>query len=421
MTTTEHAGRVHKPRFRRGENAAPRDPLSGLFYGAIAWLALLGLMAITIGGHDTVAGTEITVRIWGSLVLGSGIVLVAGAAGLHRGTPVGRSLAMVGALLGAALGLLTFLAQVVTDEPDRRLVLWMAIIALSLGTAWVVRAVTPESDRGKTVWSQLPVLKTVVSAGVFISVGQFWYTSIYIPTTAPASITLDTQLSQKREGDKVIVQGTVTVKNTSSTRVSVVGSVLDVSAGNVTAGADVGEPEFSSRVLHAHEDGFVPADLSSEGMGGRYAELSDATVVSRGPLVGDGSYFEPGESVTVPFIAWVPADQFGVVTATAGFVIARSRALALEEVKPTITSAPSTTISTREIPEAGWLRRLTRGRRYVRVVNDDGTMQPPFPEVRFSPDEGQATSDDYNRRMWRFYGVNLATSNAIVPLGPEAD
>ena len=136
-------------------------------------------------------------RVLGAFVLAAGIVLVAGAFGLRRTDPLGRALAMVAALLGVALGGLMFLAQAVNDEPDGRLSVWAAVIVLSAAAAWHIRALSPPDERAESIWHHLPFLKSAVSIGVLISLAQFWYASIYVPTTAPASLTLSSPSSRR--------------------------------------------------------------------------------------------------------------------------------------------------------------------------------------------------------------------------------
>jgi hypothetical protein len=406
VTATEQTHRVRRPRFRRGGHAEGETSKVPLLWPAIAWLVVLGIAAVTIGGHDTVAGTEITVRLLGGAVCAAGVILIAGAYGLHLDTKTGRGLAMVASFLGAGLGLLTLVAQVVNDEPDRRLVLWALVIALSLAAAWLVHEATPKKERAE-IWNQLPILRTVVSAGIVLSLAQFWYTSIYLPTTAPASLTLEPKLEQKRQGNDVILQGTVTVHNTSGTRVSVIGTVLDVSAAEVRGGDDVGDYEFDQRVTRAHKP-----TLEATTLGRRFASPGAPTVIARGPLLQEQSYFEPGETITIPIIAWLPARKFDVAETTVTFVIARSRALALENATPRQNGLEIM----REIPEAGWLRRITRGDRFLHVSYAPGTESNPLPIVVFSPDKSERLREQFNTRMWEFYGVNLATTSAVIPL-----
>ena len=377
-------------------------------HGAALWLLVLGAAAVAVGGHDTVAGTEIMVRVWGTLVLGAGCVLIAGAWGLHRGSLRGRSLAMVAALLGVALGAFTFFAQAVNDEPDGRLAAWAAIVVLSAASAWVVRSTTPLEHRGQGVLSALPVLKSVVSIGVIVSLAQFWYTSIYIPTTAPASLTFEPSVRPVASGEQLVLMGSVTVRNTSDTRVNLLASSLRL-VGETLGERD--EEAFTNDALSTFEAN-EPGTYQVLGQG-----VTDRTVVAEGPLLPHGHYLEPGETVTQPIVSRVPRDTYDEAVLEAFVVIARGQTLALESAPPRpgpITDDGLVVVT--PIPEAGWLRRLTRGDRYVRV---DYSSDPEVdPEVRFVPeaDAGAAADDDFDERMWRFYGASFSKASAHAPL-----
>jgi uncharacterized membrane protein HdeD (DUF308 family) len=386
-------------------------------WAAIIWLALLGAAASVIGGHDTVVGTEITARLWGTFVLCGGCVLLAGAWGLYRRhDEFGRALGMVAALLGAALGAITFLVQVVNDEPDERLVIWTLITGLSFAAAWIVHGVTPEDERGQGLWNRLPILKSVVAAGLLFSLAQFWYTSIYVPTTAPASLTLEAALAERRVGDRVALEGSVTVKNTSGTRVSVIASVLNISAAAVVATGDPSDLDLERAVGVAHKEGDGVASLAPESAGRRFARPNGIMTVQRGPLLEESSFFEPGETVSVPFVVWIPAASFNVAMASVELVMARSNALASEDANPQSRDTLKRTVWTREIPEAGWLRQLTRNDRFLRVEYAEDPMVGPRPKVTFATAARGNADRPFDRRMWRFYGVNAARTSAVITL-----
>jgi hypothetical protein len=371
------------------------------------WLIVLGTAAIVVGGHDLLVATETTVRLWGTLVFGGGAVLIAGAIGLHHETPQGRALARVAALLGIALGLMTFLVQVVSDEPDDRLLLWGTIMALSAGALWVVHEVTPDEERGLGVWKQLPVLKSVVSVGVLISVGQFWYTAIYVPTTAPANLSLEPKLTQEVQGDRVVLRGLVTIRNTSGTRVNVLASYLDVAVTDAGLAPD-DEGDFRTQLTQSHGDG--------QPLAVRYMRIPPMKSVMHGSPIPNGTYFEPGEVITREFLAWVPKGTYTFASATVAMTIARGRTLGLELAGHPPTSDGSSTVEITRIPDAGWLRSLTRGSRYVRVDYDDRDLAR-FPLVRFTPTEDQ-TPEDFNRRLWRVYGASTLSAETDIPIAP---
>jgi hypothetical protein len=392
---------------RPGRPDAPESPRDAqLRRLTTTWLVGLGAAATVIGGHDAVAGTEINVRLWGALVLGAGIVLMSGGAGLRRRRPRDRSLAAVAALLGAALGSITFLAQVVNDEPDERLALWTAIIVICLGAASAIRRLAPPAERRQGVWTQLPVLKSIVSVGLVVSLAQFWYSSIYIPTTAPASLSLESRIDRiEAKRDLLLVSGSVVVRNTSGTRVNVLASTLDVSGESIGA-EERNDQQFREEVDKVEEGVIEYAN--------RYTGSDAQSNATHGRLVQDGFYFEPGETATVPFIVGLPPNRFDLVSVDAWVAMARGKVLALETSTP---EAPVITdnVSLTPVPEAGWLRNLTRGERFVRVEYDSDPRAPAV-TVRFSG-AGDATSDEeFDRRMKRFYGYSAATANAVKAL-----
>lgn len=327
---------------------------------ACAWLALLGAAAVYVGGADTVQGTEINVRVIGTFVLGAGFVLIAGAIGLRAQHAAGRSLAIVAALLGVVLGAMTFMAQAVSDEPDRRLAVWALIIALSAATARFVRAMTPPAERAQSIWSNLPFLKSTVTIGVVVSVGQFWYTSIYIPTTAPASLSLQSRLSKVAETDtRIVLKGVVTIRNTSDTRVNVLGSAVDVRAQTLT-NENLGDADMRARVGAAD-------DPQLAGLAERYVGVDKETLITHGRLLDVGVYFDPGEVIAVPVTAWLPKHRYDRASLYATLTIARGKVLAVESEEPKITRTGSRVELLTRVPEAGLLRRLTRSDRYVRT------------------------------------------------------
>jgi hypothetical protein len=367
------------------------------------------LAATIVGGHDTVAGTEINARLVGTLVLAAGLVLIAGGAGLRRGEPLGRALAQLAALLGVALGVLTFLAQVVNDEPDSRLVLWAAIILVSASAGYTVRRLTPREERAQSPWKRLPILKSVISLGLAISIAQFWYTSIYLPTTAPASLTLESKIEQVGETDgQLVVTGSVVVRNTSGTRVNVLGSTLELS------GEQLG---LQSPDQETFRKGIRDADRRAIQNADRHTGWVRRTRITHGRLVDDGTYLEPGEVMTVPILTRIPmATRYDVLYLDVWLAIARGRVLAVETEEPEVKANKGSVVVITPVPEAGWLRQLTRGDRFVRIKYSSTPGSATIPEVRFTPGRGPSSPSGFHERLSRFYGFSATSSQALVSL-----
>ncbi|MGH2840760.1 MAG: hypothetical protein ACRDKY_08050 [Solirubrobacteraceae bacterium] len=384
---------------------------------AVAWLAILGLAALVVGGHDAVVGTEINVRLVGSLLFGVGVMLLTGAVGLLHRRPVGLSLAMIAALLGVAVGVMTTLTQIVNDEPDERLIAWIAIVVVSAASAIYIRRLTPPQERMKSIWSRLPILKSAISIGLVFSILQFWYSQIYVPTTAPPSLTLEAKIDKiTPRGDQLVVQGSVVARNTSDTKVQVLASTLDLT-GLRLAPVRLTHDEF------VHDVGLV--DRQRLGSADRHIEeRADRIVVSHAQLVDPppGSEagtqpkaLEPGETITVPLLTWVPRGTYNGLELKAWITVGRGKALGLDEAK---TAKPASTetgvLYLTRLPEAGWLRRLTRGDRYLRV--EYASEPDSYPLVEFDADRAPGASPGFDQRLRRFYGVATTESNDEVAL-----
>lgn len=396
---------------------AATKPSSIRTRATIAWLAALGAAATVVGGHDTIVGTEVNVRVWGTCVLAAGVVLMAGAAGLRGGRPLGRALAMIAALLGIALGALTFMAQAVNDEPDHRLAYWAAVILLCALSARRVRALTPPTERAQSIWSQLPFLKSAVSVGVLISVGQFWYTSIYLPTTAPASLTLESTLKKVGETDtRLVVKGSVTIRNTSDTRVNVLASSLDLH-GQTVMDSDLDHEQLRDAVKSADRLAAPPAE--------QFAAVESQTLLSHRRLTGDGFYFEPGEVMTVPITTWIPKDRYDRVSINALASIARGHVLAIETEQPVATPEEHGVVVLTRVPEAGLLRKLTRGDRFVRTEyssNIGGLAALSYDEFKVAELVSQGRTDPQIAKTLKYddtADVAYDLANGLTKLGVD--
>lgn len=422
-----------------GTVATPARLTGGLKKAALAstaWLAILGIASTSIGLHDALDAREIGVRLVGALLLLAGVAMLSGAVGLLRRMPVGLSLAMIAALLGVAVGIMIFLTQVANDEPDGRLVGWAFIIVASGATALYVRAMTPSEDRAK-IWSRLPILKSAVSVGVLVSVAQFWYSQLYLPTRAPPSLTLETKVHKVTPRAKhIVIEGSAVIRNTSDTTVDVLASTLDIRGARIKL--DRVEPEvFTDRAIDADLGGGVTAE--------RHISQDPHMVVSHGRLVNEGTYFEAGETITVPVLTWVPKSRYNTLCLEAVIDVARGKALGLGDAK-TIRSEVTADGVFRiiRLPEASWLQSLTRGDRYLRVKYDrdprmastsvgfvqSDELDPPRRVDDHSSNKHCGLEDPsealeervpdppepYNRRLTRFYGVSAAVGTAKVSL-----
>ena len=265
-------------------------------------------------------------------------------------------------------------------------------------------------DRAKSIWTRLPILKSTISIGLLFSVAQFWYSQIYVPTTAPPSLTLDAKLdSVKPRGDHVVVEGSVVIHNTSDVRVQVLASFLEIRGSRLEL-EEQSAKEFSARVRE------VDAEGNAESTADRHVVEGLGKIVSHGPLVDQWVFFEPDETITVPVHTWVPRGTYNTLFLDAWLTDARGTALGLAdaEMSPGRPAKDGVLYLTR-LPEAGWLRKLTRGERYLRVEYPVDVEQE-FPTVSFAPDAQPNPPEDFDERLSRFYGVSETDATAATSL-----
>lgn len=375
---------------------------------AVGWLAILGIASIIVGGHDAIVGTDINVRLLGSLLSVAGVMLLTGAWGLLHRKPVGLTLAMIAALLGVAIGVMTSLTQVVNDEPDGRLIAWITIVLVSAAVVVYVRQLTPPEERAKSIWSRLPILKSAVSLGLLFSVAQFWYSQIYVATTEPPVLTLKSTIDEvTRHKNDLVIRGSVEIENTSDTQVYVLASTLDIVAKKFAS--DRNPPaRYRRNVRQADREQLESAD--------RYLAEEAAPSVTHGRLLDEGEFLEAGEKLTKPVITWVPRGTYNAVYLYAWVTAGRGKSLGLAdvEVTPEQLPDPKRLIFLTRLPEAGWLRHLTRGDRYVRV---EYYRDPDnYPLVQFAPDRKPDPPEGFDSRLTDFYGVGAFESTAIATL-----
>ena len=371
-----------------------------------AGLLLLGLAACVVGLHDAGAGDEIAVRLVGTLVALAGLVLIVGAVGLARNSQKGRSLASVACLVGAALGTMLAVSQVTNDRPNPMLAVWVAIAAACTMGAIVLRRDLP------TAWREFPILKSVVSLGILTSAAQFWYGSIYVPASAPPSLTLSVSLEPvAATSRRVTLRGVATIKNTSGTRVNTISSFVVVQDGAIDPDARP-STDFSTALRDAAED-------PGGGQVARaFSEQTDALVVHFGKLFPEGTYFETGETVTVPFTVFVARRHFHVVTADVDVLFARA-SLKLDSDRVRRSVNGTTIVNSMPISSGGWIRDLTRSDRYVRstwTVDPDRSVGV---DVAFSPYPDRAGPKAFDAKLQRFYGYSTANGSFQLPLSAD--
>jgi hypothetical protein len=378
-----------------------------------AWLLVLGSASFVVGIHDAGVGDEISVRLVGTLVLLGALVLIGGGIGLLVNSPRGQLLATVACLLGVALGVMLTLSQLASDGWDGNRAMLFAWVAIALASGlgvFVLRGLLPGA------WRELRVVASLVGVGVVISVAQFWYGSIYLPASAPPSLTLSVTLEPVRTtSTRLTLRGTVTIKNTSSTRVNTLASFVAVRDGTIDPDRDP-SADFSTALLDTAKKEGVPGGGEVARM---YSGDPSEALVQFSKLFPEETYFESGETVTVPLTVFVQRHRFQVVTADVDVSFARaSLKLDSEHSHPDATGL----ITSTPILPGGWIRDLTRSDRYVHTT---WTAEPSgiAVEVAFSPSrnppEPKTFDKAFDERLQRFYGYSTANGAFQLPLSAD--
>ena len=414
--------RTTEPRFWHPDGATGRTVApegaephrSELYRWLVAgWLVALGGAALVIGGHDALRGDEIAVTIIGTLLALAGLVIASGGL-LLAGTRAiaGPAVAAVGCVLGVVLGVMLALTQVTNDRAGPGLLGWIAISIASAFALWLLRHELSRSQRAG-MWSGLKVLASFVTVGVLLSAAQFWYGSIYVPSTAPPSLTMTMRLEPAGElGDRVALRGSVTVANTSGTRVNTLASLVEAYGVGVSAQHLASEdfwPQLSDASAPPQHGGALGGDATTAE---RYSNEYATTVVYARKLLAEGTYFQPGETITVPVTVYLPAHRFDAVRAYASIAFARAT-LRLDLDRAQMRSgSEGVVVTSTPVQEDGWLRNLTRSDRYLRIRRtiDADAAGVDF-DISFSPFRDRPGPTRFDERMQRFYGYSTANAS----------
>lgn len=440
-------------------------------------LSPVGGFALVVGAHDAFASAEVASRAGGWLLLVAGICLCTAVVLLFlKGAPVwvstvgilvsplaiGIGVALVGADLltpdrnisavviavlvvaavaagavksrvspkrsavGATCVLLLFLIiSVVSGDRWQPIFLWAWFAsngAIAMYALWDARPPTFELSATRV----LVTVGGVITLGALVSVAQFWYTSQYLPTTLPASLTVSTDLEQLEGSDDAdVVRVTLTVENTAQTQAKILGSVYRATGSRV---------ELVRSSKNALTRNSARPALTGKPVA-RYHREHAWDVLQVGRIFPDQSWLDPGEVHTTEFLVHLPAGRYEVVRSSANLLIAKGRALSIDQTPrfgPEVVSHGSGVrgvFTEWDIRETSWVRLLTRDHRIIRVgwlasegKNPDPDAYPRLSaEVYREDDEPDGASlETYNEDLAGIYGLAETTpSVAELPLSPQ--
>jgi hypothetical protein len=416
---TEQAVRTRSRSTRNRNRAAvvryARPPLS---WFAAGFFALIGIPTTVVGFHDLFVVSEVGVRITSVFLILAGAVLCFGAVALLLVRWRTRfALGILGSVVAFLVALFLLLARLSSGDPRGGWDwLWPSIMLLSTAIALMLWRRGGPLLRASTSTKRIRALASAITIGAIVSAAQFWYSSFYLPAAASPTISVDAELTKTAvRGQNVVLSGTVTAKNETDVRVNVLGSAYQVVGMKVDRKAPV----------HQSDVGFA---LMYETPARRYTRVKDSRVVQASEVMPNRSFFDKGEEVTRSFITYINRKRFDAAALRMNLVVARRKLVVSPdpESEPTIKAGTGQIEYKQYLASQGWLRALTRGRRYVKVreamfsrsVHPLRCYYHPTLEV-YVDREGRAPDssrgcDDYNQDLAEFYGlVGTGTSDEV--------
>lgn len=150
----------------------------------------------------------------------------------------------------------------------------------------------------------------------------------------------------------LVIEGSVAIRNTSDTKVQVLASTFDITGMRIVP-VRVKPEDFVKATSDANLEKFSQAE--------RHMVSEPPGIVSHGRLVPESSYVEPAESGSVPILTWVPKGTYNALRVDAWVAVGRGKTLGIEDAKPVSFRDRGGVVYRTRLPEAGLLRRLTRG------------------------------------------------------------
>ncbi|MGY1690621.1 hypothetical protein [Geodermatophilus sp. SYSU D01105] len=322
----------------------------------VAWVAAalfgaIGVFATWVGLLDVLAAANLQYKLIGLAFATAGLVLLAGSAVLARDTwrwKRGRVAAVAAGVAGVFVGGYLLLMQYRAPDLSRgRLpplpawVPWAAIVVASAVAAVLGWRSTKDHAAEQVTWTAIGgrLFAGGLSVTVLFSGVNWWYTQQYQPGTTAAALTVTTELrpapgaageNADETSDPHMFEGTITVKNVSSTKVQIVASLYQVTT--VTHGlrdqmdginevdrerqqvacfleelAPVTDPECDQPHIYQYGQ-FSAGDPRAEDDYpiSRTSRPSAAQALQLGHIVGDGSWLEPEEAFQHNLLVHVP-------------------------------------------------------------------------------------------------------------------
>jgi hypothetical protein len=396
------------------------------------FLAVLGAAAIVVGGHDALFASAFGLRLTGALMAVVGVACAFGGVSLPFVGWAGRYVAaFVGGLAATAmLVVLLAVAMVNRDAPALAgVVAYLLLAAVGCCIALARRGATVVSRFVAMHWRK--ALSSIAAGGAILGLAQVLFTSVYLPTAGTPSVSMAATLEPAgMVGDRMALNATVQVKNSSQNTVNILGSYYTVRTTGLAAATPVPEatqlPESTRNAMQRR----LYADQPVRG----WAAERDHGVAERGGLTAPGWFLEPGEKIERHLVVVVPPDAH-LATLHVSVALARRRFDVSTPFSATIDQRGGrrVVIQAAKIEDPSWIHRLTRSPRYIHTVSpfEASSLPDCAPNTiliawidgdEFTDDSTpcRAASTRLSSRFTDYYGLTWSETSAQAAVAPKA-
>jgi hypothetical protein len=276
-------------------------------------LAAVAIPTILVGLADVGTARGLGPRLFGGYLVAVGLLTAAVFLGRRRPSWLAWSALGAGILimLTGGIGLVITIAdRLQYGYGDvRRTAFDLAALAVGLWMIWTSRDYIPNAlpkwldPIGRPGKTRLDNLKTSVEllglVGIAAAATAFWYTNMYLPSTAQPTVNVTVELAPSTELSPRDVHAQISIRNKSAFRVRIIASEYEV----VAQGLGAFDATRAACVLGATARG-MPLDADS--IWATELGRESSVLAGSGEIIAPGSWLEPGEVLSIGFVTPVP-------------------------------------------------------------------------------------------------------------------
>lgn len=384
------AGRANQAEARREGQTKQRRPRKTLLtiYAFTAFLAVLGLTTLIIGGHDAaLSRSNLGVTAVSVVLLLTGVVLLVAAVQLadisrqrnwtEDRHPPCKLPVIIAFLLTILLAIYVFLSGLRAPGGQRPIVVAVAVVLIVVGALGL-------SFFGRDARVTIPRIGTIALGviGTLFAAWQFWYQNQYAPAHAGQAVALSATIKRVDEQAAYdVIKASISYEDTSSSGVSVIGSTYTLTGSRLVRC----QRTASTKYIQSDFSGLLPDPQRTRFMADVW-EDRPATVLAAGKFVGDGKRLDPNVSAGRDFIFLVPRHHYQLLRfRTQLFAIPASVQIS-QRTPPTYTPLPGSNdiFGFWHIEDNSWLHDLVAGRERWVVLRYELVNHPTATNI--SPD-----------------------------------